>query len=138
MNKSDLIIIGKLVNSLVKKEIENSVTPLIKEIKTLNSNINKLLVENQERKPIVSNITPPSKQQPKTGLYSILSDIQPFDENTLDESYTDSILDTIETVNIQNDDPVSRVLNKLQNTDFKRTLEIMERASNNSGLVTNR
>ena len=141
MTKSDLIVIGKLVNSLVKKEID----PLLKEIKTLNSNVNRLLTENKQDvgkfKPLKPSVEhkPNSfsqKQQNNSPLFSILSEVQPFDETT--EGGTESILDTLDNVVVENNDPVSKVLHKLQTTDFRKTLEIMERASSNSNALGNR
>lgn len=141
MTKSDLIVIGKLVNSLVKKEID----PLLKEVKTLNSNVNKLLTESKQDASRFKPSTPSvdhkvnnfsQKQQSNSPLFSILSEVQPFNEET--EDGTESILDTLDNVVVENNDPVSKVLHKLQTTDFRKTLEIMERASSNSNALGNR
>lgn len=141
MTKSDLIVIGKLVNSLVKKEID----PLLKEIKTLNSNVNRLLTESTQDVGKVKPITPSiqhksnsfsQKQQNNSPLFSILAEVQPFNEDT--DGGVESILDTIDNTVIESNDPVSKVLHKLQNTDFRKTLEVMERASANSNLMSNR
>lgn len=64
-------------------------------------------------------------KESKSPLASILSDFSPF---TDEDETPKSILD--ESVSISND-PVSRVMNKIKTTDYKRVLDIMEKSSNN-------
>lgn len=128
MTKSELVIIGKLINTIVKKEI----TPLIKEVKQLKQ---QLIVEGPpvpKQTIDVKQNSPVNKISSKTSpLAEILSSVTSFDSDESEEHV--SILDTIYEQNHQNaGDPVSKVLHTLQNTDFRKTLKSMEAAAQHS------
>jgi hypothetical protein len=63
--------------------------------------------------------------KPKTAGYlqGIFEDVTPFD----DDEPVESILDYKTN---HDSDPVSKVLNKLQTTDFRKTLQVMEQSAN--------
>jgi hypothetical protein len=134
MSRNELVQIAKLVQIIVEREVQRSTKPLISEIKRLNSKISLLNESDAKTKPafktkdsiqdIFSEIK--TTEKPKTGGYlqGIFEDITPFDEEGDD---TESILDYKIP---QGTDPVSKVLNKLQTTDFKKTLQIMEQSAN--------
>lgn len=133
MTRNELVQIAKLVQIIVEREVQKSTKPLLSEIKRLNSKIS-LVETNESTKPmyksknaigdIFSEIK--TNEKPKSGGYlqGIFEDITPFDE---EGENIESILDYKTT---QGSDPVSKVLNKLQTTDFKKTLQIMEQSAN--------
>ena len=134
MSRNELVQIAKLVQIIVEREVQKSTKPLLSEIKRLNSKISLLTESKQAAKPILrakdsiqdifSEIKTTEKPKPGGYLQGIFEDITPFDE---EGENTESILD----YKIQEgSDPVSRVLNKLQTTDFKKTLQIMEQSAN--------
>lgn len=134
MSRNELIQIAKLVQIIVEREVQRNTKPLLSEIKRLNSKIS-LLNESDVKtkaefktKDSIQDIFSEIKttEKPKTGGYlqGIFEDITPFDEEGDD---TESILDYKIP---QGTDPVSKVLNKLQTTDFKKTLQIMEQSAN--------
>ena len=58
---------------------------------------------------------------------SVFEDIVPFD---VEGENIESVLDYMNNPKLsESNDPVAKVLNKLQNTDFKRTLEVMEQSA---------
>jgi hypothetical protein len=128
MNESQL---KTLVKSILEMKRENA--KILSEIREIKSELRNLLNENAKSVPI----SPQTKLVPKKGngsgspfskssyLSEIFQEITPFEE---DENNVKSILDE----NFTNaDDPVARVMNKIQNTDFKRVLDVMERTSSN-------
>lgn len=134
MSRNELVQIAKLVQIIVEREVQKSTKPLLSEIKRLNSKISLLNESNTVSKPVIktkdsiqdvfSEIK--TTEKPKTGGYlqGIFEDITPFDD---EGDNTESILDYKIP---QGSDPVSKVLNKLQTTDFKKTLQIMEQSAN--------
>lgn len=134
MTRNELVHIAKLVQMIVEKEVEKNTKPLLSEIKKLNSKISLLSETTERKKPVLktkdsiqdifSEIK--STDKPKMGGYlqGIFEDITPFDDESND---TESILDYKIS---ESSDPVSKVLNKLQTTDFKKTLQIMEQSAN--------
>lgn len=134
MSRNELVQLAKLVQMIVEREVQKSTKPLLSEIKRLNSKISLLTESAQSSKPILKNkdsvkdifseIQTNSKPKVSGFLQDIFEDVTPFDE---EGENTESILD----YKIQEgSDPVSRVLNKLQTTDFKKTLQIMEQSAN--------
>ena len=136
MTRNELVQIAKLVQIIVEREVKKSTKPLLSEIKRLNSKISvneslsgsKAIKSTNASKDIIGDIFSEIKtsEKPKTSSYlqGIFEDITPFDDDTDD---TESILDYKVS---QGTDPVSKVLNKLQTTDFKKTLQIMEQSAN--------
>lgn len=134
MSKNELVQLAKLVQMIVEREVQKSTKPLLSEIKRLNSKISLLTESSESSKPLLkpkntiqdifSEIQ--TTENPKTVGYlqGIFEDITPFDE---DGENVESILDYKVA---QGADPVSKVLNKLQTTDFKKTLQIMEQSAN--------
>lgn len=134
MSRNELVQIAKLVQIIVEREVQKSTKPLLSEIKKLNSQIILLSESKAAKKPVSNNKNVigdifselKTNEKPQTGGYlqGIFEDITPFDE---DESAAESILDYKIS---EGSDPVSKVLNKLQTTDFKKTLQIMEQSAN--------
>lgn len=134
MSRNELVQLAKLVQIIVEREVQKSTKPLLSEIKRLHSKISLLnesevkvkpvLKSNDSIQDIFSEIR--KTDAPKTSGYlqGIFEDITPFDE---EGENVESILDYKIT---EGTDPVSKVLNKLQTTDFKRTLKIMEQSAN--------
>lgn len=134
MSRNELVQIAKLVQIIVEREVQKNTKPLLSEIKRLNSKISLLNESNIPSKPVIK--TKDSIQdifseikmteKPKTGGYlqGIFEDITPFDEEG------DNIESILDYKTQQGSDPVSKVLNKLQTTDFKKTLQIMEQSAN--------
>lgn len=147
MNNNDLIQVAKIIKLIVEKEVQKNIKPLLNEIRVLNNKLTILNENNQSKNQIVK------KSAPKYSINDILSDIvssEPQVENTKhnnnvfdskknpmfsifeditpfgDEPEVESILDLKSNSN----DAASKILNKLQNTDFKRTLQIMEQSAN--------
>lgn len=158
MTRDELLQISKLMKILIEREIQRNVKPLLSEIKTLNNKISNLLAEQNLQKPLVTSkerqvqnkpkfsindilgeITesvpsekiqkkPPLFNTKKSPLSNVFEDIVPFDE---EGHNVESVLDYMENPKLsESNDPVAKVLNKLQNTDFKRTLEVMEQSAN--------
>jgi hypothetical protein len=133
MQKHELVQIAKLVQIIVEREVQKSTKPLLSEIKRLNSKLTSLNESTQATKTIsskpesiqniFSEITTSEKNKGRGFLQGIFEDVTPFDE----EESVDSILDYKTNTN---SDPVSKVLNKLQTTDFRKTLQIMEQSAN--------
>jgi hypothetical protein len=135
MNRNELVQIAKLIQIVVEREIQKNTAPLLSEIKRLNTKISKLDESNLSKKQIKSDNNSfdsilseikPSTQKPKklSFLQDIFEDITPFDD---DSEMTESILDLKAS---QSNDPASKILNKLQTTDFRKTLKIMEESAN--------
>jgi hypothetical protein len=132
MTRDELVQIAKLVQAIVEREVQKNTKPLLSEIKRLNSKISLLNESNQSKKRVASDpITDilsdvrKSEGSPKsTYLQGIFEDVKPFDDESEE---AESILDYKIT---NTNDPVSKVLNKLQTTDFKKTLQLMERSAN--------
>lgn len=154
MTREELVQISKLMKILIEREVQRNVDPLLSEIKSLNNKISKLLVEQNSQKPLVptktkqpkfsindilGEITESAPSQPiqkknpvfntkKSPLLNVFEDIVPFDE---EGENIESVLDYMGNPKLsESNDPVAKVLNKLQNTDFKRTLEVMEQSAN--------
>lgn len=134
MSKNELVQLAKLVQMIVEREVQKSTKPLLSEIKRLNSKISLLTESSESSKPLLkpkdtiqdifSEIQITEKPKTVGYLQGIFEDITPFDE---DGENVESILDYKVA---QSADPVSKVLNKLQTTDFKKTLQIMEQSAN--------
>ncbi len=133
MTRDELVQIAKLIQIIVEREVQKNTKPLLSEIKRLNSKISLLNESNLPKKTItkdsINNIlsdVQKNENRPKsTYLQGIFEDVTPFDDES---EQTESILDYKVT---NASDPVSKVLNKLQTTDFKKTLKIMEQSANN-------
>jgi hypothetical protein len=132
MTRDELVQIAKLVQAIVEREVQKNTKPLLSEIKRLNSKISVINESTGAKKGITSDSISDilsdvrkSESAPKSSyLNSIFEDITPFDDASEE---TESILD----YKLSNsNDPVSKVINKLQTTDFKRTLQLMERSAN--------
>lgn len=135
MTKNELLQIAKLLQIIVEREMQRNTKPLLSEIKRLNTKI-ALLTESKQNttsisksKPVINDIISEISQKessvkPRSNyLNGIFEDITPFDDDTDD---TDSILD----YKVQeSSDPVSKILNKLQTTDFRKTLQLMEQSA---------
>jgi C-terminal processing protease CtpA/Prc len=132
MTRDELIQIGKLIQAIVEREVQKNTKPLLSEIKRLNSKISLLNENDKSNKQISSNsisdilsdVQKTSTKNKSTYLNGIFEDITPFDD---DSEQIESILDYKLA---KSNDPVSKVLNKLQTTDFKKTLQIMEQSAN--------
>jgi hypothetical protein len=132
MTRDELIQIGKLIQAIVEREVQKNTKPLLSEIKRLNSKISLLNENDKSNKQISSNsisdilsdVQKTSTKNKSTYLNGIFEDITPFDD---DSEQIESILDYKLP---KSNDPVSKVLNKLQTTDFKKTLQIMEQSAN--------
>ncbi len=133
MQRHELVQIAKLVQIIVEREVQKSTKPLLSEIKRLNSKISVLSESHQSSKPVLSvsdsvkDVISEVKRsdKPKTAGYlqGIFEDVTPFD----DDEPVESILDYKTN---HDSDPVSKVLNKLQTTDFRKTLQVMEQSAN--------
>jgi len=155
MTKSELLVVAKLIDSIVKKQMDSSVQPLLKEIAVLKKSVNKLLVEQTNRNTITetksnnnmgdldildSIFSEPTivKKQTTTSnvLSSILAETQPLSRSELSENTVESVLDIVSNNKSEDDDPVSKVLTKLKTTNFKEKLDAMERYSNKQAGIT--
>jgi len=135
MTRNELVQIARLVQIIVEREVQKSTKPLLSEIKRLNSKISLLSESSASSKTVINKKDDDLKdifsefkktEKPKFGGYlnGIFEDITPFED---DDNNTESILDYKIS---EGSDPVSKVLNKLQTTDFKKTLQIMEQSAN--------
>jgi len=159
MTKNELIQISKLIKILIEREVSNAQKPLLQEIKKLQTSINQvnqLLAENSKMvkssptKPTSTNgrslnfsindilneveddyeVKPKQKlfKNSKSPIASIFEDVTPFNENSED---VESVLDYMNDPKLtRSNDAVSKVLNTLQNTDFRKKLQIMENSAN--------
>jgi len=158
MTRDELVQISKLMKILIEREVQRNVKPLLSEIKTLNNKISNLLAEQHSQKPLVpskekqvqnklkfsindilgeiTESVPSESIQKKTPVFNtkksplmnVFEDVVPFDE---EGENVESVLDYMDNPRLsESNDPVAKVLNKLQNTDFKRTLEVMEQSAN--------
>ena len=152
MTRDELVQISKLMKILIEREVQRNVKPLLAEIKSLNNKVSQLIMENNAHKPLVVKKTKPNfsindilgeitesapaqqiqKKKPvfdtkKSPMMGVFEDIVPFDE---EGENIESVLDYMNNPKLsESNDPVAKVLNKLQNTDFKRTLEVMEQSA---------
>lgn len=158
MTRDELVQISKLMKILIEREVQRNMKPLLSEIKILNNKVSNLLAEQNSQKHLVTNkskqvqnklnfsindilgeITESVPSDPiqkkntlfntkKSPLSNVFEDIVPFDE---EGKNVESVLDYMDNPRLsESNDPVAKVLNKLQNTDFKRTLEVMEQSAN--------
>jgi hypothetical protein len=155
MTKQELIQISKVIKFLIEKEVTSAQKPLLAEIKRLQasiSQVNMLLSENANVvksapsknknsldfsiSDILSEVSEDYEDAPKKKLFknskspiaSIFEELTPFNEES---EQVESVLDYMNNPQLANsNDPVAKVLNKLQNTDFKKTLRIMENSAN--------
>ncbi len=151
MTKNELIQISKLIKILIEHEIANAQKPLLQEIKRLQNSVNsmnKLLTENKpiskqkssdfSINDILEDIDVKPKQQKQNSLFknskspiaSIFEELTPFNESTSAED-VESVLDYVDDPKMaKSNDAVAKVLNTLQNTDFRKKLQIMENSAN--------
>lgn len=146
MTKSEVLVFAKIVDSIVKKHVDSSVQPLLKEISVLKKSL-RILTEQAVKKSIVetksnNNLdfnldsifseskTTKKPNKPTDLINSILSETSPLSSSELSENTIESVLDITSNSIVDSNDPVSKVLNKLQTTNFKEKLNAMERFAN--------
>lgn len=137
MNRNDLVQIAKLLQIIVEREVQKNTKNVLSEIRKLNSQIS-LLKEttqpktkivkqqsnNESIKDILSEINVSEKVKPNSFLQDIFETVTPFDD---DSEQVESVLD----LKTSSTDPAAKILNKLQTTDFRKKLQIMEQSANN-------
>ena len=137
MNRNDLVQITKLLQIIVEREVQKNTKNVLSEIRKLNSQIS-LLKEttqpktkivkqqsnNESIKDILSEINVSEKVKPNSFLQDIFETVTPFDD---DSEQVESVLD----LKTSSTDPAAKILNKLQTTDFRKKLQIMEQSANN-------
>lgn len=137
MNRNELVQIAKLLQIIVEREVQKNTKNVLSEIRKLNSQIS-LLKEttqpktkivkqqsnNESIKDILSEINVSEKVKPNSFLQDIFETVTPFDD---DSEQVESVLD----LKTSSTDPAAKILNKLQTTDFRKKLQIMEQSANN-------
>lgn len=157
MTKQELIQISKVIKFLIEKEVTAAQKPLLSEIKRLQTSISQVNMLLSERNNVVKSTpsksknsldfsindilsefsegyepAPPKKtlfKNSKSPIASIFEELTPFNESS-DED-VESVLDYVNDPKMtRSNDAVTKVLNTLQNTDFRKKLQIMENSAN--------
>jgi cell division septum initiation protein DivIVA len=130
MNESQLRIIVKALVDIRKENKE-----LLREIRNLKKEIEENFTDiiSENKKPIGKSVEVASKKKVNlftnnnSPLASIFSDLAPIEDSETPVSILDEQVSN-------DDDAVSRVMNKIHNTDYRRVLNVMENASANKFL----